>query len=195
MASSAQSQEPPGFSLVMGGPFYQMLRRAHLAGPTLELLRREVVLSVLVCWVPLVVLSLAQAHFLGGAKLSFLRDIETHVRFLVSLPTLILAEILVHERIWPVVKRFVERRVVTPEELPKFYAAITAAMRMRNSVSIEIALLVFVYTAGIWIRRHNSALDVASWYASAQMGQMHLTMAGRWFELVSVPVFQFILLR
>ena len=78
MVASAPSQEPPDFSLVMGGALYQMLRRAHLAGPTLELLRRVVVLSVLVCWVPLAVLSLAQAHFLGGAKLVF---------FVISRPT------------------------------------------------------------------------------------------------------------
>ena len=107
MAAPAPLQEPPDFSLVLGGPLYQMLRRAHLTGPTLGLLRRQVALSVLVCWVPLAILSLAQAHFLGGAKLSFFYDIETHVRFLVSLPTLILAEMLVHERIWPVIKRFV----------------------------------------------------------------------------------------
>jgi hypothetical protein len=195
MAAPAPLQEPPDFSLVLGGPLYQMLRRAHLTGPTLELLRRQVVLSVLVCWVPLAVLSLAQAHFLSGAKLSFFRDIETHVRFLVSLPVLILAEMLVHERIWPVVKRLVERRVVSPEELPKFYAAINSAMRMRSSVIVEIALLVFVYTVGIWIWRHNNALEVASWYASPQDGQMHFSMAGYWFEFVSVPVFQFILLR
>jgi hypothetical protein len=195
MAAPASLQEPPDFSLVLGGPLYQMLKRARLTGPTLELLRRQVVLSVLVCWVPLAVLSLVQAHFLGGAKLSFFGDIETHVRFLVSLPALILAEMLVHERIRPVVKRFVERRVVTPEELPKFYAAINSAMRLRNSAIVEIALLVFVYTVGIWIWRHNNALEVASWYASPQGGQMHFSMAGRWFEFVSVPVFQFILLR
>jgi hypothetical protein len=196
MAAPAPLQEPPEFSLVLGGPLYQMLRRAHLTGPTLEFLRRQVVLSVLVCWLPLAVLSLAQAHFLGGAKLPFFRDIETHVRFLISLPVLILAEMLIHERIWPVVKRFVEQRVVTPEELPKFYAAINSAMRMRNSVIIEGALLIFVYTVGIWTWRHNNALEVASWYASPQGGgQMHFSMAGRWFEFVSVPVFQFILLR
>jgi hypothetical protein len=195
MAASAPLQEPPDFSLVFGGPLYQMLGRAHLTGPTLALLRRQVVLGVLVCWVPLVILSLAQAHFLSGAKLSFFRDIETHVRFLVSLPALILAEMLVHDRIWPVVKRLVERRVVTPEELPKFYAAINSAMRMRNSAIVEIALLVFVYTVGIWTWRHNNALEVASWYASPQGGQMHFSMAGHWFEFVSVPVFQFILLR
>ena len=66
---------------------------------------------------------------------------------------------------------------------------------MRNSVSVEIALLVFVYTVGIWIWRHNTALDVASWYASVQEGKMRFTIAGRWFEFVSVPIFQFILLR
>jgi hypothetical protein len=195
MVASAPLQEPPDFSLVLGGPLYQILRRAHLTGPTLALMRRQVALSVLVCWVPLVVLSVAQAHFLGGAKLSFFRDIETHVRFLVSLPVLILAEVLVNERIWPVVKRFVARHVVTSEELPKFYAAINSAMRMRNSAIVEIALLVFVYTVGIWTWRHNNALEVASWYASPQGGQMNFSMAGRWFEFVSVPVFQFILLR
>jgi hypothetical protein len=63
-----------------------MFRRAHLTGPTLELLRRRVVFFILVCWVPLAVLSWFEAHFLGGTKLSFARDILTHVRFLVALP-------------------------------------------------------------------------------------------------------------
>jgi len=195
MAAPAPLQEPPDFSLVLGGPLYQMLRRTRLTGPTLELLRRRIVISVLLCWVPLAVLSLAQAHFLGGAQLSFFRDIETHVRLLVSLPVLILAEMIVHQRIRPVVKSFVERRVVTAEELPKFYAAIDSAMRIRNSVVVEISLLVFVFTVGTWIWRHQGALEVASWYASPQGGQMHLTLAGYWFAFVSVPVFQFILLR
>src|SRR5260370_34309841 len=172
-----------------------MFRRPRLTGPALELLYRRVVFFWLLCWVPLAVLSLAEGHLLGGARFSFFRDIETHVRFLVSLPVLILAEIIVHQRLRPVVKSFVERRVVGPEELPKFYAAIDSAMRMRNSVIAEIALLVLVFTCGIWIWRREVALDVASWYGSPQGGQMHLTLAGHWFAFVSVPVFQFILLR
>ena len=195
MASSESFQESPDFSIVFGGPLYRMLSRAHLTGSTLALLGRQVALSVLVCWVPLAVLSLAQVHFQGGAKLTFFHDIETHVRFLVSLPVLILAERLVHERIWPVGRRFVERHVVIPAELPKFYAAINSAIRMRNSAVVEIALLVFVYTVGIWIWRHNTAMDVASWYASPQGGHLHFSMAGYWFEFVSVPVFQFVLMR
>lgn len=195
MTALGPLQEPPDFSLVLGGPLYQMLRRARLTGPALEMLRRRVMISVLLCWVPLAVLSLAQSHFLDGAKLSFFRDIETHVRFLVSLPVLILAEMIVHQRIRPVVKGFIERHVVTEEDLPKFYAAIDSAMRIRNSAVVEVTLLILVFTVGTWVWRHQGALDVESWYASPQGGEMHFTMAGYWFAFVSIPVFQFILLR
>jgi hypothetical protein len=92
-------------------------------------------------------------------------------------------------------KSFIDRHVVSPEQLPKFYALIDSAMRVRNSIIAELVLLVFVFTGGIWIWRSEVALDVASWYASPQDGQMHLTGAGSWFAFVSVPVFQFILLR
>jgi hypothetical protein len=36
-------QDPPDFSLVLGGPLYQLFRRAHLAGEALELMRRRVI--------------------------------------------------------------------------------------------------------------------------------------------------------
>jgi len=195
LATPGPLQEPPNFPLVLGGPLYRMLRRSHLAGSRPQLLRRLAAISILLCWVPLALLSLAQGHFLGGVKLSFLRDIETHVRFLVSLPVLLLAEVIVRERIWPVLRSFVERQVVTPEELPKFYAAINSATRIHNSVGAEIALFVFVFTAGTWIWRLQIVPDVVSWYAYSQGGQVHLTMAGNWLAFVSVPLFQFILLR
>jgi hypothetical protein len=38
-------------------------------------------------------------------------------------------------------------------------------------------------------------LDVASWYVSPQGDHMNLRLAEYWFVFVSVPVFQFILLR
>ena len=188
-------QEPPDFSLVLGGPLYRTLRRSHLAGSRPQLLRRLAAISILVCWVPLAALSLAQGRFAGGVKLFFLHDIETHVRFLVSLPVLILAEVIVRDRIWPVLRNFVERQVVSVEELPKFYAAINSATRIHNSVVAEITLFVLVFTVGMWIWRLQIPPDVASWYAYSQGGHLHLTMAGYWLAFVSVPLFQFILLR
>ena len=52
-----------------------------------------------------------------------------------------------------------------------------------------------MFTAGTWIWRLQIVPDVASWYAYSQGGQVHLTMAGYWLAFVSVPLFQFILLR
>jgi hypothetical protein len=195
MVASAPLKEPTNFSLVFGGPLYQVFTRAHLTGPPLKFLRRQVLFFILFCWVPLAVLSWFEARSHGAIKLSFSRDIFTHVRFLVALPVMILGEGIVHRRIGPVVQRFIECRVVMPEDLPKFYAAIDSAMRIRNSIIGEIVLLAFVFTGGIWIWWHGVATDVASWYAWPQGGRMHLTRAGYWFAFACVPIFQFVWLR
>jgi hypothetical protein len=195
MPTPANLQEPPDFSLVLGGPLFQIFRRAHLSGSTMELLRRRVLILSLFAWLPLVLLSALEGHLLGSQNLTFLRDVESHVRFLVALPVLIAAELVVHRRFRPVVKRFVERRVITPEDTPKFYAAIEAAMRARNSAWLESALLIFTFTVGHWIWRHGVALGAATWYAVPDGTGGHLTLAGYWYSFVSIPIFQFILLR
>jgi hypothetical protein len=188
-------KETPDFSLVLGGPLYQMFRRSYRAGTGLGLLLRELLVLPLLAWLPLAVMSTLEGHVLGHQNLDFLHDIESHVRFLVALPVLILADLVVHERTREVVALFLERHIVTSEDTPRFYAAIEAAMRMRNSVALELALLVFVYTAGHMIWRHETALGAATWYSVPEGKSLRLTLAGYWFSWVSVPLFQFMLLR
>ena len=103
--------EPEDFSLVLGGPLFQLLRKAHLEGDALELLHRRIIASVLLTWFPLLILSLFSGVTGGVGRVSFFRDIEVHARFLVALPILIGAELLVNSRIRPVVRRFVEWRI------------------------------------------------------------------------------------
>jgi hypothetical protein len=45
---------PLDFSLVLGGPLFQLLRRAHLSGDALELLRRRTLAITIFTWLPLV---------------------------------------------------------------------------------------------------------------------------------------------
>lgn len=187
----------PDFSLVLGGPLFQLCRRARLSGDALELARRRVLVFALVAWLPLLVLSLIGGHALGGTiKVPFLYDIEAHVRFLVALPILIAAELIVHSRIQSAVKMFVDRAIVIPEDMPRFHAAIDAAMRLRNSRIVELGLLILVYTLGLWVWRNQiAAAGIGSWYATSDGSQWHLTLAGYWYAFVSIPLFQFILLR
>jgi len=184
----------PDFSLVLGGPLYQLFRRAHLSGDALQLLRRRVLVIACLAWLPLLVLSAFAGHAEGGGvRVPFLYDVEAHVRFLIALPLLIAAELLVHLQIRPIVAQFLERGIVA--DLPKFRAAIDSTTRLRNSVTGEVALLVLVYTLGFWFWRSQIALETATWYAIPEGTRTHLTPAGYWYVLVSLPLFQFILLR
>jgi len=94
------------FSLVLGGPLFQLLRRAHLTGDALELLRRRILVISLIAWLPLLVLSALEGQALGGsAAIPFLLDVDVHVKFLVVMPLLIIAEFVVHRRLRFVVKQ------------------------------------------------------------------------------------------
>jgi hypothetical protein len=188
-------QEPPDFSLVLGGPLYQIYIRTHISGPTLELLQRRVLVISLSAWLPLAVLAAIEGHLLHGQGLTFFGDIESHVRFLVALPLFIVAELVVHSRLRPVIKHFVDRRIIAPDEMPRFNAAVEAALRARNSPWLEIGLLLFTYIAGHLFWQHQVALEGATWYASPDGSGIHLTLAGYWFSFVSIPIFQFIFLR
>ena len=195
MTTPTPPQEPSDFSLVLGGPLFQMCRRAHLSGPALELVQRRMLIITLFAWLPLAALSAIEGHLFGSQTLTFLHDIELHVRFLVALPVLIYAELVVHRRIGPAVKRFVERRVITPEDTAKFDAAVADATGARNSAWLELALLLFVYTVGHWVWQNEVALEAATWYAVPEGMGIHLTHAGYWYGFVSIPIFQFILFR
>jgi hypothetical protein len=185
------NQQVSDFSPVLGGPLFQLFRRAHLSDDGLELLYRRIVASTLIAWLPLLVLSIF-SH--SASRLSFFHDVEVHVRFLVALPVLIAAELIVHLRIRPVVRRFVERRIVLPEELSRVNEAIHSAMRLRNSIVLEVMLLVFVYTLGLWVWQVRVKPDTSTWYYMPG-GRWNLTTAGFWYVFVSIPVFQFVLLR
>jgi hypothetical protein len=193
----AKVDEPKDFSLVLGGPLFQLLRRSHLSGDALQLVRQRTVIISLFAWLPLLVLSALEGQALGGrAAVPFLLDVEVHVRFLVALPLLIVAELVVHQRMRLVVRQFLERNLIPKSAAPRFDAAIASAFRLRNSVLAEVLLIAIVYCVGISIVwRHYITLNTATWYATPSAEGSKLWLAGIWYGYVSLPLFQFLLLR
>ena len=189
-----QGDEIEDFSLVLGGPVFQFLRKSHLGGDELELLHRRVLASILLTWFPLFLLSAVSTGVGSVAQISFLQDIEVHARFLVALPILIGAELLVHSRIRAVVRRFVQYRIVLPQDMDRVRRAIASALKIRNSAYVELALVAMVYTLGLWLWNSRNDPGAATWY-ELRGGRWKLTPAGDWYVFVSIPVFQFILLR
>lgn len=189
--------EPPDFSLVLGGPLFQLLLRSHLSGDALELMRRRLIIIPLLAWLPLLVFSALEGQALGGnVAVPFLLDVDVHVRFLVALPLLIVAELVVHQRMRFVVRQFLERNLIPASALMRFEAAIASALRLRNSVLAEVLLITFVYGVGVLIVwRHYMTLATATWYAAPTAAGLQLSLTGVWYGYVSVPLFQFLLMR
>jgi hypothetical protein len=190
-------RESQDFSLVLGGPLFQLLRRAHLSDDALELVRQRIIVISLFAWLPLLALSALEGKLLGGhVAVPFLLDLEVHVKFLLVMPLLIAAELVVHQRIRIVVPQFLERNLIPENAMTRFDAAIAAAFRLRNSVLAEVLLIAIVYGVGILIVfRHYTVLAMATWYATPSFGGLKLSLAGMWYGYVSIPFFQFLLLR
>jgi len=197
-ATNGQSLlEPPNFSLVLGGPLFQLMRRAHLSDDALELLRKRIVVITLLTWLPLLLLSAMEGHAWGGSiAVPFLRDLEVHIRFLVAIPLLIEAEYVVHKRMLPLVRQFLERELIPEDARPQFDEAVAAASRLRNSLLAEVLMITFVYGFGVlFLWRHFMVLNASTWFATPSSNGSSLSLAGIWYGYLSVPFFQFLLCR
>jgi hypothetical protein len=191
----AEAAESDEFSLVLGGPLYQLFLRARLARPSLELVHRRVVAITALTWLPLLILSVLEGRAFGGARISFVADLDAQVRFLLALPLLVLAEKIVHERLRPAVSLFVEKGLVRAEDCPRFDAIVVSTMQWRNSVIVELGLVVLVFTAGhaLWVA--GLPLHEEAWFVRPTASRLELSRAGLWYAWISLPIFQFILFR
>jgi len=190
---STGSPEPGEFSLVVGGPLFQLMRRTRLSDGALGLVHRRIIAAVLVAWAPLVALTAVQGGRAGegAAATPLLNDIGFHLRFLVAVPLLIAAEPIAHRWLRPLVDQFQVRGLVRPDEAPRFDDALRDAARLRNSALAEVSMLVAVYAVGVLVtfRRY---LALGGYAAASGHG---LAPAGAWLVFVSLPLLQFLLLR
>ena len=185
------------FSLVVGGPFYHLIRWAHLPNNALMIVHKRIIILSLIAWLPLLVLTALEGHLLSGnVSVPFLLDFEAHIRFLLVMPLLIFAELVVHRRMNGVIQQFQVRKLITEIDIPRFEAACKSVSRLRNSAAAEALLIAFVYGVGIFIVwRHYLAIDAATWYATPAVEGSKLSFAGMWYVFVSLPMVQFLLCR
>jgi hypothetical protein len=189
--------EGKDFSLVLGGPFFQLLKRVHLTGNALELIKKRIIIISMIAWFPLFLFSMLKRQAWGeGTNLPFIEDIEVHIRFLVAVPLLVLAELVVHQRLQIVVRQFQERDLIPETAKGSFHRAIASALRLRNAWIAEAGMMVLIYAIGykvVW--QQSMAVDTTAWFTEPAFGKGELSLAGIWFRYVSLPLFQFLFLR
>lgn len=190
------SEPPKDFSLVLGGPLYQLLRKSRLSDNGLNLLKRRLIVIPMLVWLPLLFLSIIQGNAWSGVEVPFIKDIELHIRFLAVMPMLIGAEMIVHQRMRRLISNFLDRQLIPEADMGRFRGAIESALKLRNSVMSEVLMIVFVYAFGILVVwKSYVGLNIDTWYASIVDGHRDLNLAGYWLVLVSLPFFQFLMIR
>jgi len=180
------------FNLVRGGFSNRIAERLGMAT---KASRRslKVVLLLVVTWVPLLVMALVSGHLTGTAvKVPFLHDPEVHARFLIVVPLLELAELIVAISLAAQVKHLRELGVVPEHERGRFDAACSDVLDLRGSTWAELMIVVLSFAMSIVFRL---IIGVSEGSSSWERTETAITPAGWWHMLVSLPILYFFLFR
>jgi hypothetical protein len=183
------------FLLMEGGPLYHVEQRVGLMKKGKRLTIRRAVVAALLAWFPLLILSAIQGAAWGHkVDVPYLRDFSAWTRFLIAIPLLLLAEIIIGPRVSEAAEHFVTSGVVTEKDYQRFDRAIVDGLRLRDSVLAEIILACIAYLIPFLAFR-STAVHASTWYATWNNNSYSITIAGWWMLLFCAPLLNFLLLR
>jgi len=157
------------------------------------ILRRALIFA-LIAWMPLLILSALQGTLITNARVPSLYDPSAHIRFLLSVPLLIVAEIVIGPRIVAAASHFITSGLIPVEKYQDFDAAVAEGLRLRDSTVAEVAILAITYV-GAFVAITFLSANVSSWQLFVSESGHRFTLAGYWYALVSIPIYQFLVYR
>lgn len=183
------------FLLMEGGPLFQIEQRISSFRKKAALTKKRALLSILLTWAPLLILSLLQGTAYGRKiPVPFLRDFAVHARFVFAVSLLLLSENVLGPRIAEAAEQFVKSKVILPPDYAGFDQAVTRGLQKRDSITVEIVIAVLAFVVSV-VGFLITAVHVSTWYAVWSSAGVSLTWAGWWLVCVSLPIYHFLGLR
>jgi len=172
------------FSLNDGGPWYRALRRGHLIDPRGKVRARWFVAAA---WLPIAASQLVRLA-LGRELDPMVLDISMHVRLLVALPMLLLAERMVESGCRSAIRSVHAEQLVDDAAIDRLVAR---AEHLRDAALPEIIVGIAAVAIG----------QLTLWGTTGPAGVFHGETGGTfgfarvWYGLVALPLAQFVMLR
>ncbi len=156
----------------------------------IDKLSHLVPLAIGITWIPLLVLSLGTRWITNEGE-PILKDLSIHVRLLVSLPLLFVAERVLDWSGRRAVSRLFEEDFVPPALEDRARAIVRSAERWRDSSLLETVLLLIAIASGVAsLVGILPAAGIVHGIIDSRISVTHI-----WYALVSLPIFQFVLWR
>lgn len=160
----------------------------------------QILIAISLLWVPLAIVSLFEGNFAGDhVTQPFITDVMPHVRFLISVPLLLLADRYIDPVIHIAVSRLKDSGIVSEADQSRFRMTRARLHRVRDSVWPDVAIIVLAFSIS-WLFKPgygDSAVEAVStsWFWVIRDGEAQYSVAGWWYLVISGPMYLVILLR
>jgi hypothetical protein len=118
-----------------------------------------------------------------------LLDVAAHVRYLIALPLLVIAEAITPFELGAILRHFTNAGLVAETSRPRFNALIDSTRRSLASPKTDIVILLLAYSLTLAIRPPLYSENVSTWVSPAGSDIHQLSLAGWWRAFVSQPLY------
>jgi hypothetical protein len=197
---SHNGDSEPLFQLSSGGLIGVVMQRLGTPDFNDLSMRLQLLIAVGFMWLPLAVLTLLSGTFIGEQSAQpFITDVVPQVRFLIALPLLLYADMLINPAVAHAIEEFGSTGVVPDSERTRFKTALAKLIRGRDSLWPDVIMLLLAFGTTWLLLPGYGDVDFetasTSWMGSISHDNISLSIAGWWYLLISGPLFQFILYR
>ena len=180
------------YAFASGGILWKVLDRSRFEGRSLRQQIYFVIGLILLCWLPIAVLSLLKLGW-HSFYLLFLRDIATQVRFLIVMPILLFARRSFNISFNKMIHFFHETKIVDEDNENEFERVMGKVEKWRSSKIIDFIIIVLVYSSFYF--QENNQINHSNTYAPWHIVDGRVTAGGWWYLVLSLPILQILLYR
>jgi hypothetical protein len=173
-------------SLVRGDLLFRLQRRIGLIPAEGLGVGRRALLLALLTWLPIAIWAVVSGRVLGGVNEPLLWHYGVHVRCLVAIPLMVIAEATAHGVTAQLVPSLLRSGIVPESERPRFLEVVRGVVGLRDGVRPWI-LIAGVIVA--WTLLPPIAVDSHELVWAEEGGPVDLGLGGWWYLYVARPIF------
>ena len=197
---SEQPSNKESFRLSSGGLFYDLLVCLHIQARGSYATRRRIIILATLCWLPLLVLTAIEGNLYSHQlDFPFILDFKSHIRYLLILPLLIVADSVIDPLISSNLQSIGASGLIRDEHSNVYQKAIDRFTQKKNAYLpdlIILLLLVLVVSSFVMNLDETATSNLSTdWVITQTASGAALTWAGWWFALISTPILLILLLR